>query len=205
MDKQKRALKGDARGGMAALDVRRPLGGAICDEVLGRRGLPCRGLLMEMREGQFSALANGWFRSMSRGLKPQMDDLSKGVEPTALKETDAPQDGWDDPVRGRIHWRTLFSRGRTRSEGITCGVAELGPGDWLGLHRHAPPETYYVLAGAGIVCLDGREIAVRAGSAVFIPGMAEHGVRQTGIEVLRLFYAFPVDSFDNVEYLFSRV
>ena len=51
--------------------------------------------------------------------------------------------------------------------------------------------------------LDGREIPVKAGSAVFIPGMAEHGIRQTGTEVLRLFYAFPVDSFDGVEYLFS--
>lgn len=133
-----------------------------------------------------------------------MNGQANVVEPTALQETDAPRDGWDDSVRGRIHWRTLFSQGRTRSEGITCGVAELGPGDWLGLHRHAPSETYYVLAGAGIVSLDGREIAVRARSAVFIPGMAEHGVRQTGAEVLRLFYAFPIDSFDNVEYLFSR-
>ncbi len=33
--------------------------------------------------------------------------------------------------------------------------------------------------------------------------MAEHGIRQTGTEVLRLLYAFPVDSFDSVEYLFS--
>jgi hypothetical protein len=39
--------------------------------------------------------------------------------------------------------------------------------------------------------------------AVFIPGMAEHGIRQTGTELLRLFYGFPVDSFDSVEYLFS--
>jgi mannose-6-phosphate isomerase-like protein (cupin superfamily) len=128
---------------------------------------------------------------------------SDQVEPLALDEKDAPQDGWDDPVRGRIHWRTLFSKGSTRSTGITCGVAELKRGDWLGLHRHAPPEIYYVFAGAGVVSLDGREIAVGAGSAVFIPGMAEHGIRQTGTEVLRWFYAFPVDSFDGVEYLFS--
>jgi mannose-6-phosphate isomerase-like protein (cupin superfamily) len=82
-------------------------------------------------------------------------------------------------------------------------VTELGPGDWLGLHRHAPSEVYYVFAGAGILSLDGREITVGAGSAVFIPGMAEHGIRQTGSEILRLLYAFPVDSFDGVEYLFS--
>jgi mannose-6-phosphate isomerase-like protein (cupin superfamily) len=132
-----------------------------------------------------------------------MDHDSNRFAPIVVDEANAQRDGWDDPVRGRIHWRTLFSRGLTPSEGMTCGVAELGPGDWLGLHRHAPLEIYYVFAGAGVVSLDGREIAVKAGAAVFIPGMAEHGVRQTGSEVLRLFYAFPVDSFDSVEYLFS--
>jgi mannose-6-phosphate isomerase-like protein (cupin superfamily) len=71
------------------------------------------------------------------------------------------------------------------------------------LHRHAPAEIYYVFRGAGLMSLDGRKIPVKAGSAVFIPGMAEHGIRPTGNEVLRLFYVFPVDSFDDVEYLFS--
>ena len=133
-----------------------------------------------------------------------MDDQAKSIEPIALDAADAPRDGWDNSVRGRIHWRTLFSRGLTPSAGMTCGVAELAPGDWLGLHRHTPPEIYFVFAGAGVVSLEGREIVVKPGAAVFIPGMAEHGIRQTGTEVLRLFYTFPVDSFDGVEYLFSR-
>ncbi len=121
-----------------------------------------------------------------------------------IDEADAPRDGWDNSVRGRIRWRTLLSQGLTPSAGMTCGVAELEPGDWLGLHRHAPPEVYYVLAGEGIVTLDGKETRVKAGTAVFIPGMAEHGIRQSGTGVLRLFYTFPVNSFDSVEYLFSR-
>ena len=132
-----------------------------------------------------------------------MDDDPKSVMPHVVNEANAPCDGWDDPVKGRIRWRTLFSKGATPTEGVTCGVAELKPGDWLGLHRHAPPEVYYVFAGNGVVNLEGREMAVRAGSAVFIPGMAEHGIRQTGAELLRFFYGFPVDSFDSVEYLFS--
>ena len=132
-----------------------------------------------------------------------MKDVSDRVGPFALDEADLAEDGWDDPVRGRLRWRTLFSKGVTPTAGMTCGVAELQPGDWLGRHRHAPAEIYYVFAGAGLVSLDGREIPVKAGSAVFIPGMAEHGIRQTGSETLRLFYAFPVDSFDGVEYLFS--
>jgi mannose-6-phosphate isomerase-like protein (cupin superfamily) len=132
-----------------------------------------------------------------------MNQRSEGVAPLVIDAADAPQAAWDDPVRGRLHFRTLFSRGLTPTAAVTCGVTELKPGDWLGLHRHAPAEIYYVFAGAGVVSLDGEEIAVGVGSAVFIPGMAEHGIRQTGNEVLRLFYAFPVDSFDGVEYLFS--
>ena len=130
-------------------------------------------------------------------------DKKMSPEPLVIDETEAPQSGWDDLVRGRLRFRTLFSQGLTETAGLTCGVTELEAGDWLGLHRHEPPEIYYVFAGAGVVSLEGRELAVRAGSAVFIPGMAEHGVRQTGTETLRLFYAFPVDSFDGVEYLFS--
>src|SRR5208337_4379794 len=92
------------------------------------------------------------------------------VEPLVLDETDAPLAGWDEPVKGRIRWRTLFSKGGTPTDGITCGVADLEPGDWLGLHRHKPPEIYFVLAGTGVMTLDGREIAVKAGSAVASQG-----------------------------------
>ena len=132
-----------------------------------------------------------------------MQETPTEIRPLVLDEAGLALDGWDDPVRGRIRWRTLFSKGGTPTEGITCGVADLEPGGWLGLHRHAPPEIYYVVAGTGIVTLDGVEAPVGAGSAVFIPGMAEHGIRQTGPGLLRFFYGFPVDSFDSVEYLFS--
>jgi mannose-6-phosphate isomerase-like protein (cupin superfamily) len=134
-----------------------------------------------------------------------MSRISERVKPFVLDEADAPLDGWDDPVKGRIRWRTLFCKGGTPTDGITCGVCDLGPGDWLGLHRHAPPEIYYVFAGAGVVTLEGKEVAIKPGSAVFIPGLVEHGVRQTGTERLRFFYGFPVDSLDKVEYLFSTV
>src|SRR5579862_163818 len=109
-----------------------------------------------------------------------MNPNSDRIESFALDEADAPYDGWDDPVRGRLRWRTLFSKGVTPSEGMTCGVAEFQPGEWLGLHRHAPSEIYYVFAGARLMSLGGREIRVKAGSAVFIPGMTEHGIRQMG-------------------------
>ena len=132
-----------------------------------------------------------------------MSDAAAKPSPIVVDERDVAPEGWGDPLRGRLSWRTLFSQGPTPTEAITCGVAELAPGDRLERHRHAPPEVYYVVAGEGIVFLDGEEIVVKPGAAVFIPGMAEHGVRQTGAATLRFFYVLAVDSFDRVEYLFS--
>lgn len=133
-----------------------------------------------------------------------MSEGAVKIAPTVVEEAGIAPDSWDDPTHGRLRWRTLFSQGLTPTASITCGVAELAPGDRLNRHRHAPAEIYYVVAGEGVVFLDGREIAVRAGAAVFIPGMAEHGIRQTGAATLRFFYAFGVDSFDSVEYLFPE-
>ena len=124
-------------------------------------------------------------------------------KPLVIRTEERQLDGWDDSVKGLISWRTLFSGDQTPTNALTAGVAELQPGGWLGLHRHTPPEIYYVLEGRGIVSLDGTEHKVAAGAAVFIPGDCEHGIRNDGAEPLRLLYAFAVNSFDEVEYRFS--
>ena len=115
-----------------------------------------------------------------------------------------PVDGWRDPVRGVVSWRTLFSGDVTETDALTCGTAMLEPGGWLGLHRHATAEVYLVLAGTGVVSLAGVEQPVRPGSAVSIPADAEHGIRNTGEEELRCFYCLAADSFADVEYRFSE-
>jgi len=124
------------------------------------------------------------------------------VRPLVLH--DAPCDeGWDDDVHGRVAWRTLWSADRTPTEALTAGVAELAPGDRLAPHRHSPPELYYVLAGEGVVTMEDAEHDVRAGTAVFIPGDARHGIRNTGPGPLRFLYAFAVDAFGEVEYRYD--
>jgi quercetin dioxygenase-like cupin family protein len=125
------------------------------------------------------------------------------TEPLVIAANECGRDGWDDPVKGRIGWRTLFSADLTPTHGLTAGIAKLEPGGWLGLHRHSPAEIYYVLEGRGIVTIEGREHEVHVGAAVFIPADAEHGIRNEHEEPLRFLYAFPVDSFGEVEYRFS--
>ncbi|MGX5358232.1 cupin domain-containing protein [Kocuria sp. KH4] len=119
-----------------------------------------------------------------------------------LQDDDHPVEGWHDE-RGRLTWRILFSAGTTPSESLVTGVAELPEGGFLALHRHNQVETYYVLAGEGVVTLEGIDHPVRPGSNVFIPGGHEHGARNTGIEVLRVFYVIAADDFADVEYTFS--
>jgi mannose-6-phosphate isomerase-like protein (cupin superfamily) len=128
-------------------------------------------------------------------------------EPTAfvVHEDDCPADHWDDPVRGQVSFRTLLSADLTPSDKITLGVAELAPGEArsLSLHRHAPPEAYYILSGTGVVEIEGQTHPVRAGSTVFIPSNARHGAANTGDETLKLLYVFAVDSFSEIEYHFD--
>lgn len=67
--------------------------------------------------------------------------------------------------------------------------AELPPGASIGRHRHADDEEelYLVLEGAGTMWLDGEEIAVRGGDLMRNRPGGEHGLRNTGTQLLRLF------------------
>lgn len=126
-------------------------------------------------------------------------------EPVVLHETDCEVESWNAETRTRVRWRTLLSADRTPTNALTMGVAELPPGEWTRIHthRHRQVEAYYVLSGEGVVSISGVEHRVRAGSAVFLPGDADHGALNTGTELLRLLYVFAADSFDQVEYRFS--
>ncbi len=126
------------------------------------------------------------------------------INPVIIAEKDGILAGWDDEEHGRVQWRTLFSAGLTPTETLTAGVAEIDPSGLLVLHHHTPPEIYFILAGEGIVSIDGQEQRVGPNTGVFIPGGALHGIRNGGASTLRFFYAFAVDSFADVEYIFPE-
>jgi len=110
--------------------------------------------------------------------------------PLIARAADLPREGWDDPARGAATWFTFFSAGRTPTSHMTAGLMEIACGQSLRPHRHQPPEIYFIAAGAGVVRVDGVARRVEAGDAVFIPGDAEHGLTNDGIDVLRVFYVF---------------
>ncbi len=124
--------------------------------------------------------------------------------PFEIHENDCEFEGWDSLGSRLTRWRTLISGDRTPTDSLTVGVAELEIGEARAfcLHKHAQAEVYYILFGEGVVTISGKDYSVRPGTAVFIPGGAEHGVWNTGTEVLRLLYVFPTSSVTEVKYEF---
>ena len=127
--------------------------------------------------------------------------------PVVRRERDLDWETYEEaeiPKKGLVYWKTLISGGVTPSERLTLGVASLPPGGALHEHRHSQEEVYLVIEGNGLVRVGGEEFAVDAGSAVFIPGDVAHSCENTGSKELRFAYAFPADSFDDVEYVFGN-
>jgi mannose-6-phosphate isomerase-like protein (cupin superfamily) len=112
-----------------------------------------------------------------------------------------PRQAWDDPVRGSVAFHTLFSSDVTPTDSMCAGIAEVVPGGGAKqLHSHAEPEIYYIIEGTGILTVDGIETIVTAGAAIFIPGDAEHGLRNESNANVKLFYVFPTGRFGDVVY-----
>ena len=124
------------------------------------------------------------------------------VESFVKRVEDVKPEAWSD-ARGRLVFHTLISGDLTPSEGLVAGVTILEPGGELALHRHTPPEVYFVLDGEALVTVDGVERKVSADAAVFIPGDALHGVRNPFDRPFKLFYVFPANRFDEIEYKFA--
>lgn len=63
----------------------------------------------------------------------------------------------------------------------------VAPGKETDPDQHAVQELWFVAAGSGIMRLDGEDIEVRAGQAVYIPSQRRHLVRSTGDVDLAVF------------------
>ena len=128
-------------------------------------------------------------------------------EPTIIHSENMTWEAWEDThleTRGRVFWKTLFSRGVTDTDSLTAGIAVVHPGDALHPHFHTPSEIYFVMQGEGVVTLGNTEHIVHAGDAVFIPGDVRHGIANKSESDVIFLYAFARDSFDTVVYRFPN-
>ncbi|PYH29306.1 cupin domain-containing protein [Aspergillus neoniger CBS 115656] len=116
-----------------------------------------------------------------------------------------PPESFPNPAHGHLTWRTLLSSPQTPTSDMCAGLAVCPPRTGhLCRHRHTQAEIYYITSGSGHVFIDGNEYEVFAGTVVFIPGDAEHGVVNRSGEPLEWFYVFPTGSFGDVVYRFEE-
>jgi mannose-6-phosphate isomerase-like protein (cupin superfamily) len=116
---------------------------------------------------------------------------------------DRSRESWADATRGSASWFTLFSSDMTPTETMSAGIMEIPPdGGTLKPHRHEQAEIYFFSEGSGLLTIDGTATTMTAGMAAFIPGGAEHSLRNDSASVLRVFYVFPTDRFADVVYRF---
>lgn len=120
---------------------------------------------------------------------------------TAVDQSALTDERWDNPARGSIRFRTLFSAPKTDTADLTCGIAMMEAGDTFALHSHPQAEVYFGLEGEGEVLIDGTPHRLAPGIALFIPGGAVHGIPQAQAP-LRWFYTFAASSFDDIRYSF---
>jgi quercetin dioxygenase-like cupin family protein len=125
------------------------------------------------------------------------------TKPCVVPPDERPDDGWNDPMRGKVAWRTHLSGERTATAEIVCGIAYFERGDVLKRHRHPIAEVVHVLAGRGIAEIDGVEVDMMPGSTIFVPPGAMHQWRTVSDEGLRFFYVFGADKFEDVDYIFE--
>jgi quercetin dioxygenase-like cupin family protein len=119
---------------------------------------------------------------------------------------DTPRVGWPDEqvaIRGRVTWQQMLGGGAQEGTDLTLGVVRLRPGETLEPHRHSQAETYYTLAGRGLVTVEGEAISVSPGTLIHIPADATHCIENHDTEELQILYVFTINDFSQVVYRFD--
>ncbi|MBT8763133.1 cupin domain-containing protein [Desulfohalobiaceae bacterium Ax17] len=71
---------------------------------------------------------------------------------------------------------------------VSVSMLEISPDTEIPIHTHDPNiDSVYVLEGQGEVFTAGKWQKLSAGDYIFIPAQEEHGVKNTGKDILKLF------------------
>jgi quercetin dioxygenase-like cupin family protein len=95
---------------------------------------------------------------------------SPEVKAAAIKALIGPGQGWSDYV---------------------LRVIELGPDGYSPAHAHPWPHINYMLAGQGVLVMEGQEHPVETGSYAYVPAGTHHQFRNTGSETFRFICIVP--------------
>ncbi len=108
----------------------------------------------------------------------------------AIRYTEVKPTLFDDGKARRVEGRVVIGKA-DGAPSFCMRVFEIGEGGHTPRHSHAWEHEMFVHAGSGEVLCDGKWNPVAPGSAVLVPGGAEHQVRNTGPATLVLVCLVP--------------
>ena len=65
--------------------------------------------------------------------------------------------------QGKFRWKYMADSTQMKSNGLSCGVLVLPPGESLPLHYHSPQEIYIIRRGEGLLLsssIQGRSVEI---------------------------------------------
>lgn len=71
------------------------------------------------------------------------------------------------------------------SRDISIQTTDVEPGSMQFIHSHEEEQFYYIVSGSGTVIIDNEECPVSAEDTITIPSNSEHGIKNSGNEILR--------------------
>ncbi len=121
-----------------------------------------------------------------------------GVRVIALDDVDPiplPRGSWS---------RLLVGPSTVAGNVSSLGYSVFTPGAETDDLSHAVEELAFVVSGSGELRLEDEVVALRAGSAVFIPARLWHTVANSGDEDLMMVFTFPDQGYPETEHRLGR-
>ncbi len=78
----------------------------------------------------------------------------------------------------------LISPQNSQAKNISIQISEIPPGSQQPVHKHEPEQCYYIVGGKGLMTIEDQSQEVAKGDAVYIPSNLNHGLKNTGDDVL---------------------
>ena len=104
-----------------------------------------------------------------------------------------------------LKWCFLVDSTQHISNGLSMGCLHIPVGSHLPTHFHSPQEIYLVKNGKGLLLMEGKQNRkISKEEVVYIPPGKKHGLRNIGSEPLEVFWIFPTDCWEEVEYNYAN-
>ena len=103
------------------------------------------------------------------------------------KEVEAKEISRDKATKTTIRW--IFGPGEVPN--FYMRIFEVEPGGEIFEHSHPWEHEIFILEGEALIRINGKEVNVEKGDAIYIPPCAKHYYKNTGNETLRFLCLIP--------------